>query len=534
MNSDFKWGQLTPLSWLRALWKHKLLILLSWIGLGGVATAIVLYLPPVYRAEVLIMVETQRIPERFVTSTVNAGLTDRLSSLAQQITSYTSLLKIINKFDLYRSERRRLVEEEVIDLMRSHIKVNLEQGWSKEQAAAFRVTYEARDPAVAAQVANELATQFIDQNLRSREVYAKGTSEFLRAQVAEAKQRLEEQESILSEYKRQHSGELPQQETVLTASLARLQSQLQALLDESSRLEQTRILRESELNAALNSQSALQQITEQISESAPSAAASGGETEIDLLEKRLVALRSRYTENHPDVKETREALARLRAAAQQSPQQAGDAAKQAGGAQPRKSPASGEVAMSSTLIRERERVEQIRAQILVISKRLAGLDSDKKKILDEIAALQRRLSQLPVREQQIAVIARDYEISKANYQSLLDKKLAAEMAAQMENNQKSERFVVLDAARIPEKPIKPDRLLWGLGGWGLGLGISIAGAVLLEMNKNVLLGEWELPGAAPVLARIPPIVLRDSGAGVLEEAPVGSDPNSWGMGRDRS
>lgn len=504
MNSDYRWVQLPPLSWVRALWKRKLLILLVWIGLGGIGTAVVLWLPPVYRAEVLIMVENQRIPERFVSSTVNAGLTDRLSALAQQITSYTGLLKIINKFDLYRDERRHMVEEEVIDLMRSQIKVQLEQGFSKEQAPAFRITYEARDPAIAAQVANELATQFIDQNLRSREVYAKGTSEFLEAQVAEAKKRLEEQEALLGEYKRQHSGELPQQEAVLSSSLARLQMQLQAIQDEIGRGQQSRMLRESELNTALASQNALQQMTEQLKQpDRPGEGGPGPENEIEQLEKRLAALRARYTENHPDVKETRDALEKLK-----STKEAGRS-KPAEATAAEKSVAPGQLAMSSSLIRERERVEQIKAQILVIDKRLADLESDKKKTLEDIAVLQKRLSQLPIREQQIASLARDYEISKANYQSLLDKKLAAEMAAQMENNQKSERFVVLDAARIPEKPVKPDRVVWSLAGWAFSLVLALAVGLVAEMNKNVLLGEWELPKDVPVLARVPRIELRE-------------------------
>lgn len=506
MRSDFKLAQLPPLSWVRAVWKRRFLILGSWIGFGVVATGIVYLLPPVYRAEVLILVENQRIPERFVSSTVNTDVAGRLSSLTQQITSYTSLLKVIDKFNLYREERRRMVEEEIVDLMRSHITVQLEPGFNRDrqQAAAFRVGYQSEDPLLASKVANELASQFIDQNLRSREVYAMGTSEFLKAQVAEAKQRLEQQEALLSEYKRQHSGELPQQESVLASMLARLQVQLQAVQDEIGRTEQTKILRENELNAALASHDALERMTQQMAEPGKGGTEPSAETEIEQLEKRLAALRSRYTDNHPDVRDTRAALERLKEARQK-------AAAAASPAGPEPPPATtGQVAMSGTLIREKERIEQIRGQMAVLDRRLKDLEADKQRILQDISGVQRRISQLPLREQQLAAIARDYEISKANYQSLLDKQMAAEMAAQMESTQRSERFVVLDPARVPEKPVKPDRLAWALGGWTLALLLAFLIGVAYEMNQNVFLGEWELPGELLVLARVPKMQIQSA------------------------
>ena len=505
MRSDFKLAQLPPLSWVRAVWKRKFLILALWIAFGVAATGIVYLLPPVYRAEVLILVENQRIPERFVSSTVNTDVAGRLSSLAQQITSYTSLLKVINKFNLYREERRRMVEEEIVDLMRSHITVQLEPGFNRErqQAAAFRVGYQSEDPLLASKVANELASQFIEQNLRSREVYAMGTSEFLKSQVAEAKQRLEQQEALLSEYKRQHSGELPQQESVLASTLARLQVQLQAVQDEIGRTEQTKILRENELSAARASHDALERMTQQMAEPGKGGPEQPAETEIEQLEKRLAALRSRYTENHPDVRDTRAALERLKEARQKAA-----AATPAASEPP--SATTGQVAMSGTLIREKERIEQIRGQMVVLDRRLKDLEADKQRILQEISGVQRKISQLPVREQQLAAIARDYEISKANYQSLLDKQMAAEMAAQMESTQRSERFVVLDPARVPEKPIKPDRVTWALTGWAAALLLAFMIGVAYEMNKNVFLGEWELPRELLVLARVPKMQIQSA------------------------
>lgn len=508
-----RWSRIPALSVLRALWKRKLLISTLAVLAGLLATVIVFWLPAVYRAEVLILVESQRIPERYVASTVSTDLNDRLSNIRQQIMSYTRLLAIINKYNLYQRERQRQAEEEVIEIMRKDIDVRLEQGWSKDQPGAFRISYEGQYPAVVAQVANELGDLFIDQNLRSREVYALGTSDFIENQLAEAKKRLEEQESKLTEYKRRHNGELPQQENTLVASLNRLQTQLQGVQDEISRTEQVKTMKESEFATAQTSQTALTQITQRIDESgnAPGDPASLAGL-IEQTEKQLAALRTRYTESHPDVKEVREALAKLKEReAKRTAQQAaaGSVGEKPGAGGQTPNPSS---MMSGTLIRERERVEQLKTQQSIIAKQLADLASDRERILRETAAVQARLQQLPLREQQMVGLARDYENSKANYQSLLGKKLSAEMATQMEKNQKSERFTVLDSARVPEKPVAPNRLLFTLAGWMASLVLAMTVALAAEFNRNVVLGEWELPEDTPILGRVPRIVVRNAAA----------------------
>lgn len=58
----------------------------------------------------------------------------------------------------------------------------------------------------------------------------------------------------------------------------------------------------------------------------------------------------------------------------------------------------------------------------------------------------------------MAELTRNYEASRQNYQSLLDKTFSAGMSEALEQKQEAERFTVLDPARTPEKPIRPKRL----------------------------------------------------------------------------
>ena len=113
----------------------------------------------------------------------------------------------------------------------------------------------------------------------------------------------------------------------------------------------------------------------------------------------------------------------------------------------------------------------------------------------------------------MARLTRDYEISKANYKSLLDKKFSAEMSTDMERRQKSERFTIIDAARVPSVPFKPNRpLLSSLSSLGTLL-LTMLLVLGKEAQKGVMLGEWELPAGTLVLARLPQIGMPEGNAG---------------------
>jgi hypothetical protein len=125
----------------------------------------------------------------------------------------------------------------------------------------------------------------------------------------------------------------------------------------------------------------------------------------------------------------------------------------------------------------------------------------------DIGSYQSRLERLPIREQEMAAVSRDYEITKANYRALLDKKISAGMATEMERRQKSERFTMLDPARVPEKPFKPNRHVLTAVTCFAGFGLAAALAFGRELKKGFLLGEWELPAGIPILCRVPWIEL---------------------------
>src|SRR5579862_3516372 len=183
-------GWAAPLSLLRATWKNRWTALSISITLSALTVFVVMRLPSVYKAETLILVESQKIPEKLVSSTVNAELQDRIATISQEVLSATRLQTLIDKFGLYKEGHGVRVQEEIIELMRKDMNIKLERGWTRNQPGAFRVSYQGANPETVAAVVNQIGNFFIEENLKAREEQAVGTSEFIKAQLDDAKKKI--------------------------------------------------------------------------------------------------------------------------------------------------------------------------------------------------------------------------------------------------------------------------------------------------------------------------------------------------------
>ena len=519
-------GQLHPLSIIRMVWKHKLGIVIVTALLTAGSVAVIRQLPAVYEADALILVDSQKIPEKFVSSTVQVSLQDSLNAISHLVLSSHQLQAIIDDLGLYKDLRETKTPEEIIDRMRdSDLTIKPERGLSGDRGGAFRITYQGKDPNVVAKVVMRIADLYIRENTVKREERAVGTSEFIDQQLKKSKESLDQQEATLSQYKLKWTGELPQQEQALLATLNRLQQDLQANGEAIERahqnnllLDNTRQLAEASLAA---DNRAIAQARQASAQPRIEPAAAPGAPEIkpsDQVRAQLAAAKLRYYDDHPEVKRLQRELDRLLALeAAADPKPVVNPAKAAAPTAPVRAEIEvpGGTPMA-TLIEERnrdtERVTTTKTQIELVSREIATRNAEAVRIQRSIDDYQKRVEALPVREQQLAGLTRDYEISKANYGSLLDKKMSAQLAMQMEMGQESERFTIADPAHVPEKPVKPHRtMLCAVAGMG-SLLLCLAIAFAVEWKKDVFLGEWELPPNLVVLGRVAAIKPPAGGA----------------------
>ena len=516
-------AQFSPLSIARMIWLHKFTILGIWIVVSAIVAAVVYTLPAQYSAEVQILVYPQNIPERLVQSIVSTNIQDRLLTISAEILSAPQLQKIIDDFGLYKKERKDHIPEEIVRMMKAAIAVKLDKGWTNNQPGAFRISYTGDEPAVVAQVANRLANLFIEGNMRTREVQVEGTAEFLDTMLADAKKKLEDSEGAIAAYKQKHNGELPEQVSAISGNLGRLQSEQTGNRDAIARAEQAKVIYQNTLETANASLQALldryngartapAQTGQDDSAPASTAAATPPKTlrPSEVLENQLAADRAKgYGDAHPEVRRLQYAIAEAKEAEAKAPQDAAIAVPPPVPAPKRPAAASAVVAADTPadqrpeVIQARERVRAITSQIDQADKEIAKRTADEDRLAKDVADAQARYTNVPVREQEIAEIMRDHSSYQADYQALLGKVSAAKISSDMELRQKSERFAINDPARVPGKPVSPDRPVFDFIGSLCGLGLGFLIAFLNEFQRGRLLGAWELPEDALVLAHVP-------------------------------
>jgi len=208
---------------------------------SAISVFVVSLLPRMYKADALIMLEGQGFSERYVASTAIMDPQENVAAIIQDVLSATRLQQVIDECGLYKDKRDKLPQDEIIKSLRDDISLVLEKAGPQEHVIAFRVGYRAADPSLAAQVASRVAHLFIEENVRIRSTQANQTTEFIDSQVRNASNALVDLETKLSLFKRRHNGSLPEQAGVLSATLGRLQAELQGTQDALNRMQQQRL-----------------------------------------------------------------------------------------------------------------------------------------------------------------------------------------------------------------------------------------------------------------------------------------------------
>ena len=162
----------TPADILQILRRRAWLIGIPPIVMLFAALVVSSRVPNQYQSDMLIAIDPQRVPDAFVRSTVTLATDLRLDAIEVQATSRTNLERMIQEMDLYQTERESLLMEDVVNLMRTNIEVELERGRpgprGPEPPSAFHVRFTYPEPEMAAKVTHELGTLFVEQNTRDR------------------------------------------------------------------------------------------------------------------------------------------------------------------------------------------------------------------------------------------------------------------------------------------------------------------------------------------------------------------------------
>ena len=486
----------TPEDMAWMVWRRKWLVIVAFLLIFAGTAVTAFLLPDRFRSETLILVVPQRVPESYVRPTVTTKIEDRLRSIQQQILSRTKLEQIIRDGNLYPSERQHLPMEDVVEKMRGDVRVDIVRG------DAFRVAFISQDPKKAMDVAGRLASLFVDESLQDREVLANATTDFLQSQLDEARRRLVEAEGKVADFQRRYAGSLPSEREANLQVLHNLQLQVQALVDSTGRDKDRRLFLERAL-ADLEAEAQDTRSAAPVSATGDTPGLITSGTSAEQLEAARSALKSlelRLKPEHPDVVYLKRVIRDLEAKVQ-----AEAAARPA-------DPTAAPVARAPRRPTPEEassqrRVQEMRQELAGVDIQLASKQIEEKRLRDQIASIQSRVTATPALAAEFTALTRDYNTIQNSYSSLLAKYEDAKAAAALERRQIGEQFKVLDRPRVPESPISPNRPLINLMGAMAGLGVGLGLVVLLEQRDKSLRSEDDVLSVLrlPVLAVIPVI-----------------------------
>jgi polysaccharide chain length determinant protein (PEP-CTERM system associated) len=468
----------------RHRWHFLVPLLLGWLLVWGISWV----LPSIYRSGTLILVEQPAVPEKFVVSNIDADIQRQLDSITQQILSRTRLLRIIDELNLYAQDRGRVNDDVLVERMQKDIEIKLVRG-DDRKLSSFDIYYLSRDPETAQRGTAELANLFIKENLEQRQEHSENTTKFLEDELKQARQILAEQERRGREFKDKHIGELPTQTQTNMQILAGLQSQLQGQEDALNRAKQQ--------NTYLESLVSQYRSLERNGVN-PGDSVTGGlaaiEKELDRLHAQLADLSAHYTEKHPDVRKTKEQIAQTEKMRERvlAEMNSGTSAE-----------ASGATAAEPKAPMLLELESQLKANRIEV----ANHQSEIRDLQAKVGQYQGRLNMAPVVEQQFTDITRDYDQSKANYDSLLAKKNQSAMSTNLEKTQQAEHFRMLDPPNVPTKPYQPNRVVMSGIGLIVGLVFGAATAFCREKLGGKVYTENEIKKLVPfeVMSEIPVI-----------------------------
>jgi polysaccharide chain length determinant protein (PEP-CTERM system associated) len=479
--------ELTLDDYLAILRRRSKLILIP-VVLAPLAGFLISYaFPAKYTSQSLILVEGQRVPENMVQPVVSEDLSSRVATLKQQVLSLSELQPMLERVQFAKGERNpgEIMDEIRANMTVSPVVTDLSEIGGKKRTGqpnsvpGFYVNYTASNPREAQQICNELTSLMVQENLRSIQSAATGTSNVLNKGIDDAKSNLTQMDAKFAAFKKQYVGQLPADEEDNLKILTGLNSQLDANTQTLNRAQQDKTYTESML-------------AQQVAAWKSSQTSTNPETlrkQMSDLQAQLLDLQARYTPDHPDVIKTKADIAEVKKKVAEVEVSAEplDAASDKGSAN------------------EPPEIRQMRVQVHQYEDLIAAATRDQKTLQQKIAKYERRVSLSPAVEEQYKELTRDYDNANKTYQDLLAKKSTADLTIRMNNQSQGERMFPLDPASLPDAPSFPNRALFAGSGLGVGLAIGLGLCFWLELRDSAIrtVGDAEAVLDLPTLVAVP-------------------------------
>jgi len=451
--------------------------------LAALGFAATLVLPKKYTSSTSVLVEQPIVSPDYVKPVVTVDLNQRLASMKAQLLSTSRLEPIIDKFGLYSDKRGKASKEALVYELEKSIDIGLLEpmaGATDRRPPGFEISVTFDNPKTAQEICGEISSMFREQNIQGRIQQATETTDFLTQQLDEAKARMDEQGARLAQFKRQYLGSLPEEESANLQLLAGLNTQLEADTQALNRAQQDKAFNET----MLTQQEANWKLLQSGQENPDNL-----DRQLAILQDQLTTLLARYTPEYPDVIKLKSQIDDLKKRMAQEP----DANASTNPARPK--------------THEPAQLQQLRARMKQDDLNIADLTKRQTQIQEQIRVIQGRIQSSPMVEEQFKELTRNSQAATDFYNDLLRKRSNSAMATNLEQQQQSETFRILDPPNYPSKPSFPNVPKMVGGGAAAGVVLSLVILYIFAMLDKSMYTERDVEKTLklPVLASIPSI-----------------------------
>jgi polysaccharide chain length determinant protein (PEP-CTERM system associated) len=493
MSVEFR--QRKPAEYLKIAWKRKWFIILPAIAISAAVAIVVMQLPDLYESSTLIVVKPSTLPNSVVPTITEDSLTRQINSIAQVVTSRSSLEPLIQKYDLYKTERERGEPMEVlIDYMRTNIKVEVNTS-RNDITNGFNITYRGRNAKTTQAVTAELASKYIDVQTQNTINSTSSAKQFIDQQVNQTKEELDAVDKQRLDFLQKNVGNLPSEAASLIGQLSGLREQQKAYITEVGRLR--------DRHSALNSQLALvkktaDQAKEDIAENTTDPKTTLAWAQLVArkadLESQMTRMLTELRPKHPDVQAKQAEIDSVKDAMNQMIGEWKERIKE-----------------KQDKLRDRPdlTVGNLESELALVDGEIGRQQGMLGDIDRQISTVMDRINSVPGAEVALGALDRDYQTKKAQYDALLLQAQKIGLSADATSQQQGEGIQVVDPANLPARPVAPKRMtLMGAGvAVGLAFGFLLAGLFEVPRLLTIQTSEDAVHYTSlPVLMTVPELL----------------------------
>lgn len=437
------------------LWRRMPYFLIIFVLGSAIGITLALVLPPVYRAQALLIVESQQIPDELAATTVQTETTEQLQIIQQRILTRDSLLEMANRLRIYADVDERMPADEIVADMRARIDINTTGGAARSgpvQATIVRVSFEAPNASMSATVTNEVVTLILQENVEIRTSVAGQTLEFFTEEVARLDQELATRGAEILAFQERNLEALPdslefrrQQQSAAQERLAQVERDEDILRDRRDRLvtlyENTGDI--GGLNTPLSSQTPEQR-------------------QLQSLKDELNTLLAVLSPDNPRVKIMTAQVAAL------------------------EQTVAAQVAAGNQTTDTGVPLTAFEIQLADLDGQLDFLAAQKRQIRTTMDALRLSIEATPGNAITLDTLERDYANLRAQYDQAVQNRARAETGDTIEALAKGQRISVIEQAVAPREPERPNRAALAAGGVGGGFFLGLALIAVMEIFSSAV------------------------------------------------